>query len=197
MRLIVLIPLALIIVSTGWAVITFNRLVRGRNQLKEGWSGIDVQLKRRRDLVPNLVAVVKAYQKHEQELLENVTRHRSEAAAASTIDSTRSAEGQLSADLGRLLMLAESYPDLKADSQFRELGSNLVKIEDDLQYARRYYNGSVRDLNNLVESFPNNLIAAIGGFKTADYFELENAAAGLTPDLGKLLSSTTSESETA
>ncbi|MDF1815046.1 MAG: LemA family protein [Verrucomicrobiales bacterium] len=180
----VAIPLILVVI---WAMMTYNRLIRQRNQLREGWSGIDVQLKRRRDLVPNLVAAVKAYQQHERGLLEDVTRHRSEAAAASSISEAAGPEKALGSDLGRLLMLAEAYPELKADAQFRELGANLVQIENDLQFARRYYNGSVRDLNNLVETFPNALIASAGGFKTADYFELESVAERLPPDLGKLL----------
>ena len=183
-------PVLLIGVVVIWAVITYNRLIRQRNRLREGWSGIDVQLKRRRDLVPNLVECVKAYQGHERELLESVTRHRSEAAAAKSVSGASGAESALASDLGRVLMLAEAYPELKANEQFRELGANLVKIEDDLQYARRYYNGCARDQNNLVESFPNVLIASMFDFRTADFFEVENAAVNLPPDLGQLLGKT-------
>jgi len=190
-----LIPLILVVLVVIWALTTYNRLIRQRNRLKEGWSGIDVQLKRRRDLVPNLVATVKAYQEHERGLLEDVTRHRSAAAAATSVKDASGAESVLAGDLGRLLMLAEAYPELKSNEQFRELGSNLVKIEDELQYARRYYNGCARDQNNLVETFPNSLIASIFSFKTADFFEVESAAVRLSPDLGKLLHSATEDQE--
>jgi LemA protein len=182
-----LIPVTLVGLAAIWVIFTYNRLIRQKNRLKEGWSGIDVQLKRRRDLVPNLVATVKAYQEHEKSLLEEVTRHRSEAAAAKTVGAASGAESALAEDLGRLLMLAEAYPDLKANEQFRELGRNLVKIEDELQFARRYYNGCARDQNNLVETFPNSLLASTFGFKSADFFEVESAAVRLSPDIGQLL----------
>lgn len=181
-----------VVLATGvviWALTTYNRLIRQRNRLKEGWSGIDVQLKRRHDLVPNLVATVKAYQEHERDLLEDVTRQRSEAAAANTVNAANGTENALAKGLGRLLMLAEAYPELKSNEQFKKLGSQLVTIENDLQYARRYYNGCARDQNNLVETFPNSLIASSFNFKTADFFEVTNAAVNLTPDLGKLLNS--------
>lgn len=188
-------PVLLITAVVVWAVLIYNRLVRQRNQLREGWSGIDVQLKRRRDLIPNLVECVKAYRDHERGLLEDVARHRTEAAAADSVSGASGAESALATDLGRLLMLAEAYPELKANEQFRELGANLVKIEDDLQYARRYYNGCVRDLNNLVESFPHVLIASMFEFRTADFFEVESAAASLPPDLGQLLGKTENQKE--
>jgi len=179
-----LIPVLLIAV---WVMAVFNRFIRQRNRLREGWSGIDVQLKRRHELVPNLVECVKAYREHETRLLEDVTRHRSEAMAASSVSDTTGAERALASDLGQILMLAEAYPDLKANQQFKNLGANLVEIEEDLQYARRYYNGCARDQNNLVESFPSMLIAKLFGFKTADFFELDSVAASLPPDLGSLL----------
>ena len=189
--ILIVIPIALAI----WVMTIFNRLIRQRNRLREGWSGIDIQLKRRHDLVPNLVECVKSYQEHEKELLEAVTLHRSEAAAADSVGGTMGAENALTSDLNRLLMLAEAYPELKANEQFRELGANLVEIEDDLQYARRYYNGCVRDQNNLVETFPNSMIASSFGFKATEFFELESAAAALPPDLGKLLGKDSTQGE--
>lgn len=171
-------PSALIL----WGVIIFNRLIRGRNQLREGWSGIEVQLKRRHDLVPALVECVKAYQTHERETLEAVTRARSPDTPADT-----AGEQQFSRDLGRVVALAEAYPDLRADAQFLKLMKELVTIEEQLQYARRYYNGSARDLNNLVESFPSSLVARFGRFTTTPFFEVDQATDRLPPDLAQQL----------
>ncbi|MEM7386251.1 MAG: LemA family protein [Verrucomicrobiota bacterium] len=173
-------------------VFIFNRFVRQRNRLREAWSGIEVQLKRRHDLIPNLVQCVKGYQQHEAELLETVTRHRSHAleSPGSPVEATRASdlESALSRDLGQLMMLAEAYPDLKADEQFRNLGNQLIGIEDDLQHARRYYNGCVRDQNNLIESFPGNLLAGPFGFRSADFFEVEQATERLPPAIKDELS---------
>jgi LemA protein len=157
-----------------WVVWAFNRLVRGRNQMREGWSGIEVQLKRRHDLVPGLVECVKGMRDHERELLEEVVRERSVARKAEGPAAAGGAESELGAGIGRLVALAEGYPELKADGQFRKLMEELVEIEDQIQFARRYYNGSVRDLNNLVESFPTNLVARAGGFRPGEYFEVEH-----------------------
>lgn len=188
------IPLILILILAGlalavplvWVVATYNRLVRLRNRLREGWSGIEVQLKRRWELVPNLVRCVQAYQKHERKVLEEVTRHRAAATSVNGVRETNKAETELGRDLGRLILLAEAYPELKADARFRELAATLVEIEDDLQYARRYYNGCVRDQNNLVESFPGMLVARAGGFRSADFFEVENEAERTAPTLRAL-----------
>ncbi len=169
-----------------WFVWTFNRFVRGRNRLREGWSGIEVQLKRRWDLVPNLVKCVDAYQKHERELLENVVRHRSEASAARDVREANGAETKLSRDLGSIFLLVEAYPELKADQNFRGLHETLVEIEDALQYARRYYNGCARDLNNLAEGFPSMIVARLFGFRAGDYFEIENATERMAPSVGGL-----------
>lgn len=164
-----------------WALLIYNRLVRGRNQLREGWGGIEVQLKRRHDLVPALVACVKGYQTHEREALEAITR------ARSTGSTDLPGEQQFSRDLGRVVALAEAYPELKADLQFLKLMKELVSVEDQLQFARRYYNGSARDLNNLVESFPSNLIARFGGFTATSFYEVEQASDRLPPDLARQL----------
>lgn len=181
-----LIPATLLVTALAWAVMSYNRLVRGRNRLREGWSAIEVQLKRRWELIPNLVRCVEAYRKHERTVLEEVTRHRAEASSARGIAEASGAETVLGRDIGRIMLLAEDYPDLKADSQFRDLATTLVEIEDALQYARRYYNGCARDQNNLVESFPSLLVARAGGFAKADFFEVENETERTAPSLRSL-----------
>jgi LemA protein len=164
--------LALVLV---WAVATYNRLVKKKNQVREGWSGIDVQLKRRYNLIPNLVETVKGYATHEKATLAEVTEMRGKATGSGTPVDRAQAEGLLSQLLGRLLAVAEAYPDLKASANFAGLQQELSDIEEQIQLARRYYNGSVRELNVLVQSFPSNLIAQAFGFAEADYFVVELA----------------------
>ncbi|MED5417284.1 MAG: LemA family protein [Verrucomicrobiota bacterium] len=184
-----------VLISLGMAVVIFvaaviliyNKLVKARNQMREGWSGIEVQLKRRHELVPALVECVKGYQSHEGGLLEAVVRERTEAQAARGAGEAGGAEKVLGRDLGKIVALAEAYPDLKADKSFRGLMGDLVEIEDQIQYARRYYNGSVRDLNNAIESFPSNLVAGRFGFEVGDFFEVETASERLPPDLATAL----------
>ena len=170
-----------------WFIWTYNKLVKARNQMREGWSGIEVQLKRRHDLVPGLVECVKGFQTHERELLEAVTEERRVAQAATGAGEAGGAEKTLGRDLGRIVALAEQYPELKADGAFRGLMTELVEIEDQIQYSRRYYNGSVRDLNNSIESFPAALVARAFSFTRADFFEVESASERLPPDLAKAL----------
>jgi LemA protein len=158
-----------------YVALTFNRLVRLRQKVREGFSGVDVQLKRRQDLVPNLVKVVKGYARHERETLEEVVEARTAARDAQTVgDRARKEEG-LGRSLDRLFLLVERYPELRADENFRELHHDLVAIEDDLQYARRYYNATVRDLNTRVQVFPSNVLAGLFGFEEAPFFEIEDA----------------------
>ena len=161
-----------------YAIIIFNSLVRTRQMANEAWSGIDVQLKRRSELVPNLVESVKGYATHERSVLEEVTRLRNAAREVRTGDvvGRAQAERALTAAIGKLVALAENYPDLKASANFLELQRELSQIEDELQMARRYYNGTVRNQNVLVQSFPANLVAGTFGFAPRDYFELSNAA---------------------
>lgn len=180
MSWIVLGAVALLLV---YLVTLYNGLVKKRQMVEEGWSGIDVQLKRRADLIPNLVETVKGYASHEKETLEEVTAMRArvgQAVGASPADRAQ-AEGALSQALGKLLAVAEAYPELKADSNFRALHESLDQIEDAIQKARRYYNGAVRMLNVAVESFPSNLVAGQFGFMKADYFEIEDAGDRAVP----------------
>lgn len=179
------IVLAVVAVAVVYAIAVFNRLVRTRQMVNEAWSGIDVQLKRRSDLVPNLVDSVKGYAAHERSVLEEVTQRRGAARALPEGDVAARglAEGALSAALGELFALAENYPDLKASTNFLELQKQLSDLENEIQMARRYYNGAVRNLNVLVQSFPSNLVAGLAGFAPRDYFELSDAGERAAPQV--------------
>lgn len=177
--------LGVVAVAAIYAIVVFNNLVRTRQMANEAWSGIDVQLKRRSDLVPNLVESVKGYAAHERSVLEEVTQLRGAARAVSADDvgGRALAEGALSAALGKLFAVAENYPDLKASANFLDLQKQLSDLENELQMARRYYNGAARNLNVLVQSFPSNVIAGLCGFRTREFFELSNAAEGAAPQV--------------
>lgn len=157
----------------GLVVALYNRLVRDRNLVKESWSGIDVQLRRRYNLVPNLVETVKGYAKHEKGVLEEVVKFRNQSIAAGEVKEQAQAENGLTRALRGLFALAEAYPDLKANQNFLELQKNLNEIEEQIQLARRYYNGTVRSYNTRVESFPHMIIARMFNFQAADFFEIE------------------------
>jgi LemA protein len=174
---------AIIIAIVLYAVVLYNRLVRQRNLVKDGWSGIDVQLRRRTDLIPNLVDTVKAYAAHERSLFEDIVRARASSIAADNVPGQALAERALQGSLGRLVALAESYPDLKANQNFLKLQEQLTEIEDQLQMARRYYNGAVRDLNIAIQSFPNTLVSRPLGFKEAPFFELEDRSDAAVPSV--------------
>ncbi len=160
-----------------WLIFIYNGLVKMRNRTNEAWSDIDVQLKRRYDLIPNLVETVKGYAKHERELFEKVTKARTAAMGAETVKEQEQAENMLTGALKSLFAVAENYPDLKASQNFLELQRELSDTENKIQAARRFYNGNVRDFNTKIQSFPNNLIAGMLGFKIRDFFELEEEAA--------------------
>jgi LemA protein len=164
-----------------YLIIIFNRLVRHRNLVREGWSGIDVQLRRRSDLVPNLVETVKSYAAHERSVFEELAATRTRAVAPDDVHGQAAAAQAMQAALGRLFALAEAYPQLKADKNFLTLQGQLADVEDQLQMARRYYNGTVRDLNIAIQTFPNTLVAHVFGFQPAPFFEIEDAAARATP----------------
>jgi LemA protein len=171
--LIVFIALGALLV---FGVSIYNRLVGLRNASEGAWSDIDVQLKRRHDLIPNLVETVKGYASHESETFERVTQARNQAVAARGPKESSAAEGQLQGVLRSLFALAEAYPDLKANESFLALQSQLSGLEDAIQNARRYYNAIVRDLNTACDVFPSNLVAGGFGITKKDYFEIEDAA---------------------
>jgi LemA protein len=172
---------ALVVVATLFIVLCYNGLVRARNMLQEGWSGIDVQLRRRADLVPNLIETVKGYAAHEHGIFEDLAEKRAQSLAAGSVTGQVAAEAAMQGALGRLFAVAEAYPELKADANFRQLQGELEQIEDQLQLARRYYNGVAREMNMRVQSFPSNLVAARFGFTPATYFELGDEAARAVP----------------
>jgi len=170
----IVLAVAVAVVLLG--AVLYNRLVRRQQMANEGWSGIDVQLKRRADLIPNLVTTVEGYAGHERVLFEEIARLRTEAGRIREDDVTAraKAETKLGSAVGQLIALAEAYPDLKASENFGKLQAELAKVEDELQMARRYYNGAVRNLNILVESFPSNFIAQLFSFRLRDYFEIDD-----------------------
>ncbi len=170
---------ALMLAILVWLVILFNRLVARRNLAQEAWSGIDVQLKRRHDLLPKLVAVVKAYAQHERAVQEQAVAARTGAPAAERA----AAENALTGQLRGLLAVVEAYPDLKADQGYLDLQRQVSDTEEQIQYARRYFNGTVRELNILVDAFPSNLVARLFGFTTMEYFEIELATQRDSPAL--------------
>ncbi len=173
-----LIILIVLGVALVWIVAVYNGLIKLRNRTKEGWSDIDVQLKRRHDLIPNLVNSVKGYMKHEKELLENVTSLRSKAVSAQEAGDTKALAGiesQLGGMLGQLQIAVEAYPDLKANQNVSQLMDELSDTENKIQASRRFYNGMVRDFNTAVEQFPKNIIAGMFSFTKFDFFEIEDA----------------------
>ena len=173
MGIYVLTAIALIVVLG--VALTYNRLVRLRNMVKEGWSDIDVQLKRRATLIPNLVEMVKGYVGHERSLLSEIANLRSRSLQAQGVGQKGEIETALSKSLGSLMAVAEGYPDLKANQNFLELQKELTEIEDQIQTARRYYNGTVRNLNIAVESFPSNIAAKLFIFVQAEFFAIDDA----------------------
>lgn len=160
-----------------WGVVAYNGLVTLKNRADEAWSDIDVQLKRRYDLIPNLVNTVKGYAAHESGVLERVTEARTKAMEAGTAGTKAEAENMLSSTLKSLFAVAENYPDLKANTNFLELQRELSDTENKIQSARRFYNANVRDLNTKIESFPSNLVANTFNFGKREFFELEEEAA--------------------
>jgi LemA protein len=156
-----------------FGIAIYNKFVRLKNTVKSSWSDIDVQLKKRYDLVPNLVETVKGYATHEKTVFEKVTTARSMAMKAGSPGEKAKAENMLTDTLKSLFALAEAYPDLKANTNFLQLQSQLKELEDNIEYARRYYNAVVRDFNILIESFPSNIIASLFSFRQEEFFELE------------------------
>lgn len=164
-----------------YLVIIYNRLVRLRALVREGWSGITVQLRRRADLIPNLVRTVEGYATHEREVLDQVTAHRTDATSAKGVGATAQADAAFTGMIGKLVAVAEAYPDLKADANFRQLQDQLSEIEEELSGARRYYNATVRDLNTAVQSFPDVLIAGPMGFRQEESYADDVATLQVAP----------------
>ncbi|MCW2950634.1 MAG: hypothetical protein JWN41_1647 [Thermoleophilia bacterium] len=171
---------AVVVIVVLWAVATYNSLVSRRNRVDESWSGIDVQLKRRHDLIPNLIETVKGYAAHESQTLENVVAARNTAVAAQNTGdpaAAAQAEGVLSGALRQVFALGEAYPDLKANASFLDLQRQLADTEDKISAARRIYNANVRDFNTKIQQVPANVIAGMGNFAPRQFFELEDPAA--------------------
>lgn len=175
------IVLGVVVLLLLYGIVLYNGLVRLRALVREGWSGITVQLRRRADLIPNLVSAVKGYATHERELLENVTAARAAVGNAKTVGETATADSMMSGMLGRLMVVAEAYPELKADANFRELQQELADTEDQLAGARRYYNATVRDMNTAVQAFPAILIAKPMGFKEEESYSDDDATILVAP----------------
>lgn len=171
-----IIVLAIVIVLAIWVVGMYNGLVRLRNQVKNAWSQIDVQLKRRHDLIPNLVETAKGYMKHERETFEEITKARSKAIQADSVADKSKAESELSGALSRFQLVVENYPDLKANQNFLALQEELTTTENKVGFSRQFYNDQVLKYNTRIESVPTNIIANMFGFKPSDFFEVETAA---------------------
>ncbi|MFH0907297.1 MAG: LemA family protein [bacterium] len=169
------IALGVLVVMVLWFVGAYNGLVRARNEVKNAWAQIDVQLKRRHDLIPNLVETAKGYVKHERETLESITKARNSAAQAQGVLEQGRAEGQLNAAMQKFFLVVEAYPDLKANANFLAVQEELSSTENKVGFARQFYNDSVLKLNTMVESIPTNIVAGIGGFQKAELFQIENA----------------------
>jgi LemA protein len=171
----------ILVLVIGFVIATYNGLVTLRNRVEEAWSDITVQLKRRTDLIPNLVNSVKGYAQHEKEVFEKVTEARSAIMDAKNVTDTAKAENMLEGALKSLFAVAEAYPELKANENFMQLQQELVDTEDKIQASRRFYNGGVRDLNTRIQTFPANIIANMFGFAAKDFFEVEDRASVENP----------------
>ena len=180
---VVLIVVGVVVVLALIFILIRNSIIGSRNRVDEAWSGIDVQLKRRHDLVPNLVEAVKGYAQHERATFENVTRARAEAMRADGPREAGQAEGMLSAALGNLRAVAEQYPDLRATENFQRLMGQLSELEDEIQASRRIFNSNVQSYNTKIQIFPNSIVASSGGFTEREFFEIENEAERETPQV--------------
>ena len=179
----IIILLVIFALLGGWIIVIFNQLVGLRQMTENGWSDVEVQLKRRADLIPRLVSTVKGYAAHEKSLFIDITEKRNQAlAAGNNLKKRGAAEGALARPMGRLIAVAEDYPDLKASQNFLDLQNELSDTEDKIEMARRFYNGAVRALNIKVQSVPSNLVAGPLGFRQREYFEIDGAD-GIAPNI--------------
>jgi LemA protein len=176
MLIALIVVVALIVLAGLYYVAKRNSIIASRNRVDESWSGIDVQLKRRHDLVPNLVETVKGYATHERETFAETTEARAEAMAAESVGDTAQAEQRLTGALANLKAVAENYPDLKATENFQQLSRNLSQLEDEIQAARRIYNSNVQSYNTEIEQFPASIVANQGGFTAREFFEIDDPA---------------------
>lgn len=183
MLIAVIVIVAIILIVGLWWVATRNGIISSRNRVEESWSGIDVQLKRRHDLVPNLVETVKGYATHEQQVFENVTKARAEAMKSTGVEDTAQTESQLTRAMADLRAVAENYPDLKATENFQQLSRNLSELEDEIQASRRIYNSNVQSYNTKIQQFPTSVIANQGNFGDKEFFEITEAAERETPSV--------------
>jgi len=179
---VIVIIVIVILIPGFWLIAVYNRLMKLKQYVKDSWAGIDVELKRRYDLIPNLVEVVKSYASHEKEVLTRVVELRTAAVASTGTAATQASDEQkLQMGMKRLFAVAEGYPQLKADANFRELQSQLAVTEDRIAAARRFFNGNVRDMNQLTKSFPTNLVAGAFAIRTETYFEITDEAERVVP----------------
>ncbi|MBI1328490.1 MAG: LemA family protein [Alphaproteobacteria bacterium] len=174
--MITIIIVAVIAAVLLWGVTIYNGLIRRKNIVAEAWSGIETQLKRRADLIPNLVETVKGYATHERTTFDELARLRSAGQGAQSVAERAQTEQAISAAIGKIMAVAEAYPELKASANFQSLQGDLSGIEEQINLSRRFYNGAVRDFNVMIEQFPSNLVANMGSFKPAAFFQIENAA---------------------
>ena len=180
----ILIGIGAIVIVLAAIAALYNALVRGKNMVEEAWSSIDVQLKRRHDLVPNLVSAVRQYASHEKNLFDEISTARARSLSVQgDVAAQAKAEGLLSGALSRLFAVAEAYPELKASENYRQLQLSLASLEDEIQMARRYYNGAAREQNDRVRQFPGNIVAGFFHFAPATYFELDSPAERAVPDV--------------
>jgi LemA protein len=176
-----LILLVALVAIGGYLIYAYNALVKNKNLVAEGWSGIDVQLRRRADLIPNLVESVKGYASHEDKLFRDIAELRARSIAGGSVAEQSQVSQAITGMLGRLFAIAEAYPELKADANFRDLQDKLSGVEDEIQLSRRYYNGAVRNFNTMIESFPTNIISSFFQFAKAEFFEIGDQAARQVP----------------
>lgn len=181
--LLILILVVLLGFVALWFVVTYNQFIREKNLISEAWSGIDVQLKRRYDLIPNLIETVKGYMQHERKLFEEIANLRAKSLSSESIREKAGAEDALTRTLKTLFAVAEAYPELKANQNFLDLQKSLTDIEAEIQLSRRYYNGTVRNFNIRVESFPSSIVAKKFGFTKREFFEIEDAAQRKKPEV--------------
>jgi LemA protein len=183
MTIVIIVVVAILILAVLYYVGKRNSIIASRNRVDESWSGIDVQLKRRHDLVPNLVETVKGYAEHESETFEKATKARAEAMQASSVADTAKAESKLTGALTELRAVAENYPTLRATENFQQLSRNLSELEDEIQASRRIYNSNVQSYNTSIQQFPGSIIANQGGFTAREYFEIEDASERNAPQV--------------